>query len=66
MLFKEIIAVYSENHMEHINTMCSENIELLTATECGKHSINNALKIKGLTKMVRDSEGSHGSIWCWS
>jgi hypothetical protein len=24
-LFKEIIAVYSENHTEHINTLCGQN-----------------------------------------
>jgi hypothetical protein len=25
MLFREIIAVYSENHTEHINTLCGQN-----------------------------------------
>ena len=25
MLFREIIAVYRENHTEHINTLCGEN-----------------------------------------
>jgi hypothetical protein len=25
MLFREIIAVYCENHMEHINTLCGQN-----------------------------------------
>jgi hypothetical protein len=29
MLFKEIIAVYSENHMEPINTLCGQIAELL-------------------------------------
>jgi hypothetical protein len=29
MLFKEIIAVYSENHMKSINTQCGQNAELL-------------------------------------
>jgi hypothetical protein len=27
MLFREIIAVYCENHMEHINTPCGQNAE---------------------------------------
>jgi hypothetical protein len=31
MLFKEIITVYSENHMKPINTLCGQNVELLTA-----------------------------------
>jgi hypothetical protein len=25
MLFRETIAVYCENHMEHINTLCAQN-----------------------------------------
>jgi hypothetical protein len=29
MLFKETIAVYSENHTKHINTLCGQNPELL-------------------------------------
>jgi F0F1-type ATP synthase delta subunit len=27
MLFREIIAVYCENHTEHINTLCGQNGE---------------------------------------
>jgi hypothetical protein len=30
MLFEEIITVYSENHTKPINTLCGQNIELLT------------------------------------
>jgi hypothetical protein len=30
MLFKEIIAVYCENHTEHINTLCGQNASYLT------------------------------------
>jgi hypothetical protein len=29
MLFREIIAVYCENHTEHINTLCGQNAEFL-------------------------------------
>jgi hypothetical protein len=29
MLFREIIAVYSENHMKHTNTLFGQNVELL-------------------------------------
>jgi hypothetical protein len=28
-LFKEIIAVYSENYLQHISTLCGQNTELL-------------------------------------
>jgi hypothetical protein len=29
MLFREIITVYSENHMKLINALCKQNAELL-------------------------------------
>jgi hypothetical protein len=27
MLFRETVAVYCENHMEHTNTLCGQNAE---------------------------------------
>jgi hypothetical protein len=44
MLFKEIIAVYSENHMKPINTLCGKNAELLIVKEGGTYSYHYALK----------------------
>jgi len=29
MLYREIIAVYSQIHIKHINTLCGQNVELL-------------------------------------
>ena len=29
MLFREIIAAYSEIHTKHTNTLCGQNVELL-------------------------------------
>jgi len=29
MLYKEIIAFFSEIHTKHINTLCGQNVELL-------------------------------------
>jgi len=29
MLYREIIAVYSEIHTKHINTLCGQNVELV-------------------------------------
>ena len=31
MLYREIIAVCSQIHTKHINTLCGQNVELLTA-----------------------------------
>jgi hypothetical protein len=28
MLFRETVAVYCENHMEHTNTLCGQNAEI--------------------------------------
>jgi hypothetical protein len=38
MLFKEIIAIYSDNHMEPINTISVENVELLVVKAGGTYS----------------------------
>jgi hypothetical protein len=32
MLFRETVAVYSENHMEHTNTLCGQNAECVKAS----------------------------------
>jgi hypothetical protein len=38
MQFKEVICVYSENHMKHVNALCEQNTECLNVTECGAFS----------------------------
>jgi hypothetical protein len=35
ILFKEIIAVYYENHTKHINTLCGQNIGLMNVKNGG-------------------------------
>jgi hypothetical protein len=37
-LFREIIAVYSENHTKPINTLCGQNAELLDVKTGGAYS----------------------------
>jgi hypothetical protein len=44
MLFKEIIAVYSENHAKPINTLCGHNSELSNVKVAGACSKHYALK----------------------
>jgi hypothetical protein len=44
MLFKEIIAVYSENHTKHLNTLCEQNAELFSVKVGGKYRYHCALK----------------------
>ena len=37
MLYREIIAVCSEIHMEYINTLCGQNVECLNLTAGGTY-----------------------------
>src|SRR5215510_1564376 len=42
MLYREIIAVCSQIHTKHINTMCGQNVELYIKSQsvpCSKHYI---------------------------
>jgi hypothetical protein len=44
MLYSEIIAVCSEIHTKHINTLCEQNVELLNVKYGGTYSNHWALK----------------------
>jgi hypothetical protein len=45
MLFKEIIAVYTENHMKHINKYTLwDNTEVLIIKAGGTHRYNSAFE----------------------
>jgi hypothetical protein len=44
MMFREIIAVYSENHMKLINPICGQNAELLIVKAGGAYTCHWALK----------------------
>jgi len=46
MLYSEIIAVFSQIHTKHINTLCGQNIELLNVTVNGIFSDHWALEGK--------------------
>ena len=38
MLYREIIAVSSQIHTKHINTLCGQNVELLNVKSGGTYS----------------------------
>jgi hypothetical protein len=44
MLYREMIAVCSEIHTKHINTLCGQNVELLNVKPGGTCSDRWALK----------------------
>ena len=55
MLYREIIAVCSQIHTKHINTLCGQNVELLnvklvvyivtTAVKLAIHIVTTAVKL---------------------
>jgi hypothetical protein len=44
MLFREIVAVYCENHTEHTDTPCGQNAEFWCVKAGGKYTNRQALK----------------------
>ena len=44
MLYREVIAVCSEIHTKHINTLCGQDVELLNVKSGGTYSYYWALK----------------------
>jgi len=44
MLYKEIIAVCSEIHTKHINTLCGQNVEYVSVNPAGTYSDHWALE----------------------
>jgi hypothetical protein len=44
MLYREIIAVFSQIHTKHINTQCGQNVELVNVQPGGTYSDHWALK----------------------
>ena len=46
MLYREIIAVCSEIHTKHINTLCGQNVEVLDVKSSGTYSEHGALIVK--------------------
>jgi hypothetical protein len=44
MLYSEIIAVCSEIHTKHINTLCGQNVEFVNVKSGGTHSNRWALE----------------------
>ena len=44
VLYREIIAVCSQIHIKHINTLCGQNVELLNVKPGGTYSDHWALK----------------------
>ena len=51
MIYKEIMAVCSQIHIKHTNTLCGQNVKLLNVTSDGTYSDHWALKA---STVIRD------------
>ena len=49
MLYREIIAVCSEIHTKHINTLCGQNVEMLNI-KLAVHKVTTGLLVKSYVR----------------
>jgi hypothetical protein len=52
MLFRETVAVYCENHMEHKNTLFGQDNEIFNIEEGGTYSNHRALRGQWTLKLM--------------
>jgi len=52
MLYREIIAVCSQIHTKHINTLCGQNVEFVNV-EPSLHTVTTGFYSRGLCKQIR-------------
>jgi hypothetical protein len=45
MLFRETVAVYCENHTEHTNTLCGQNVEFCNIYKSSSYLTRNTLRL---------------------
>ena len=56
MLYREIMAVCSEIHTKHINTLCGLNVEVFSIKPDGTYSDHWALKISPYYRYLQELE----------
>jgi hypothetical protein len=72
MLYREIIAVCSQIHTKHINTLCGQNVEFVNVSPNGIESNHRALNFISVTyiyrhnstKRAQDSSLFHTQVIC--
>jgi len=47
MLYREIIAVCSQIHTKHMNTVCGQNVEFVNVKSGGTYSYSDHWALKG-------------------
>jgi hypothetical protein len=64
MLYREIIAVCSEIHTKHINTLCGQNVELLNVEPGGTYSNQTRVRMKILSSRTQLQRVKTYCMWC--
>ena len=64
MLYREIIAVCSEIHTKHINTLCGQNAKILSAKPGGAGPSGRAVYGVGLGPLARIPPGGWMFVCC--
>jgi hypothetical protein len=62
MLYSETIALCSEIHTKHINTLCGQSVELLNVKPGGTYSDHWALKVQGNDGLLLCRQGSEDVV----
>ena len=62
MLYREIIAVCSQTHTKHINTLCGQNVEFVSVKPGGIYTNHWALRRKASHQ--EDAWGNEGTAPC--
>ena len=68
MLYSEIIAVYSQIHTKHINTLCGQNVELLNVKPGGiwrpsPYRAVNSFRLSYTNQSVSAVEGNNRCLF---
>ena len=63
MLYREIIAVCSENHREHINALCGQNVEFLGTFAKLRKSTISLIKSVRLEQLIKFDTNSLYITW---
>jgi hypothetical protein len=64
MLFGETVAVYCENHTEHINTLCGQNAKSWRVKAGGKNIVTVRLETANIRLEVLAAMNVETSIFC--
>jgi hypothetical protein len=59
MLFRETVAVYCENHTEHIDTLCGQNAVYINSVPTSQETRNVSATKPNRLMLLREPYGTH-------